>query len=155
MAEAILPNMPRLTSKLNCWIESTILLAWLAKPACHWTTFVVNRVTKIIESTEAANWSHVQSEHNPADLASRGVPLQELVDTPLWWHGSRDHWPSQGTDLPVTEIEKRAVKSHVASMPKEDFMDRFSKLDRALSLDRVFAYVHRFVQRCRRQSPLG
>jgi len=26
----------------------------------------------------------------------------------------RDHWPSQGTDLPVTEIEKRAIKAHVA-----------------------------------------
>jgi len=53
------------------------MLAWLAKPECHWTTFVANRVTKITESTEAAIWSHVQSEHNPADLASRGVPLQE------------------------------------------------------------------------------
>jgi len=93
-------------------------------------------VTKITESTEAANWPHVQSEHNPADLASRRVPLKVLVDNPLW-HGPtwlqrpRDHWPSQGTDLPVTEIEKRAVKALVASMPT----DRFSKLDRAL---RVF-----------------
>jgi len=58
-------------------------------------------MTKITESTEAANWSHVQSKHNPADLASGGVPLQELVDNPLWWHGPtwlqrrRDHWPSQ------------------------------------------------------------
>jgi len=34
-------------------------------------------------------------------------------------------------------------------MPSEDFLDRFSNLDRAL---RVLAYVHRFVQRCRRQS---
>jgi len=56
-------------------------------------------------------------------LASRGVPLQELMDNPLWWHGPtwlqrpRDHWLRQGTDLPVTEIEKRAVKAHVASLP--------------------------------------
>jgi len=40
-------------------------------------------VTKTTESTEAANWSHVQSEYNPADLASRGVYLQELVDNPF------------------------------------------------------------------------
>jgi len=151
MAEGILPNMPRLTSKLHCWTDSTIVLAWLAKPAYHWTTFVANRVTKITESTEAANWSHVQSEHNP-------VPFRELMENPLWWYGPtwlqrpRDHWPSQGTDLPVTEIEKRAVKAHVASMPTEDFLDRFSKLDRILQ---VLAYVHRFVQRCRRQSLLS
>jgi len=37
-------------------------------------------------------------------------------------------------------------------MPTEDFLDRFSNLDRAL---RVLAYVPRFVQRCRRQSPLS
>jgi len=30
MAEVILPNMPRLTSKFHCWTDSTIVLAWLA-----------------------------------------------------------------------------------------------------------------------------
>ncbi|XP_070068063.1 uncharacterized protein [Drosophila takahashii] len=112
MAESILPHMPVLSSKLHCWTDSTIVLAWLAKPACQWTTFVANRVTKITQSTEAANWAHVQSEHNPADLASRGVPLQDLIDNSLWWHGPtwlskpRDQWPSQSTDLQVTEVEK-------------------------------------------------
>jgi len=124
MAEAILPNMPKLTSKLHCWPDPTIVLAWLAKPACHWTTFVANRETKITKSTEAANWSHVQSEHNPADLASRGVPLQELVDNPFWWHGPtwlqrpRDHWPSLETDLTVTEIECKRVRDH--TFPQHD-----------------------------------
>ncbi|XP_043064804.1 uncharacterized protein LOC122320702 [Drosophila ficusphila] len=158
MAEAILPSMPMLNSNLHCWTDSTIVLAWLAKPACHWTTFVANRVTKITQSTEAANWSHVQSEHNPADLASRGVALPELVGSSLWWHGPtwlqrpRSQWPSQGTDLPVTEIEKRAVKAHVAYIPNEDFLDRFSKLDRAL---RVLAYVQRFISRYKKQSPFS
>ncbi|XP_043063591.1 uncharacterized protein LOC122319857 [Drosophila ficusphila] len=140
MAEAILPSMPMLNSSLHCWTDSTIV------------------VTKITQSTEAANWSHVQSEHNPADLASRGVALPELVGSSLWWHGPiwlqkpRSQWPSQGTDLPVTEIEKRAVKAHVAYIPNEDFLDRFSKLDRAL---RVLAYVQRFINRCKNQSPLS
>jgi len=26
-----------------------------------------------------------RGSHSPADLASRGVPLQVLVDKPLWW----------------------------------------------------------------------
>jgi len=59
-------------------------------------------------------------------LDSQGVPLQELVDIPLWW--PRNQWPSQRTELPLTEVEKPAVKAHVASMPTEDFLDRFSKL---------------------------
>jgi len=28
MAVAVLPNMPRLTSKLHCWTDSSIVLAW-------------------------------------------------------------------------------------------------------------------------------
>jgi len=30
---------------------------------------------------------HVRSEHNSADLASRGVSLRELVHSQLWWEG--------------------------------------------------------------------
>ncbi|XP_052854759.1 uncharacterized protein LOC128263703 [Drosophila gunungcola] len=147
--------MSILTSELFCWTDSTIVLTWLNKPACQWTTFVANRVTKITQSTKAEKWSHVQSEHNPADLASRGVALQELVDNPLWWHGPawlqkpRSQWPSQGDNSPATELEKRPLKSHVATIPSEDFLDRFSKFDKAL---RVLAYVNRFIQRCKKQA---
>jgi len=79
MDEAILPNMPRLTSKFHCWTDSTIVLAWLAKPACHWTTFVANRVSKITESTEAANWSHVQSEHNFGGMDPLGCNVHAII----------------------------------------------------------------------------
>jgi len=50
----------------------------------------------------------------------------------------------------VTEVEKRAFEAHVASMPTGEYLDRYSKLDRA---PRVPVYFHRFVQRCRKQSP--
>jgi len=51
----------------------------------------------------------------------------------------------------VTQVEKRAFKAHVASMPTADFLDRFFKLNRALQ---VLAYDQRFAQRCRKQSLL-
>jgi len=72
-------SLPRLklvcrgwTPLIHCMTDYTIVLAWLAKPACRLRTF-----------TDAVNWSHIQSKHNPVDLASRWVPLQELVDNPL------------------------------------------------------------------------
>ncbi|KAH8274173.1 hypothetical protein KR026_006209, partial [Drosophila bipectinata] len=95
----------------------------------------------------------VRSEHNPADLASRGVALQDFADNQLWWHGPdwlqrpRSDWPTQGNDALVTELEKRAVKVHVAKAPPEDLLERFSTLDKAL---RVLAYVNRFIQRARK-----
>jgi len=39
------------------------------------------------------------------------------------------------------------MKVNFAKAPSEDFLERFSKLDKAL---RVLAYVLRFIQRCRK-----
>ncbi|XP_070075146.1 uncharacterized protein [Drosophila takahashii] len=153
MASTILPNMLSKSSAIFCWTDSTIVLAWLKKPACSWTTFVANRVTKIAQATKIENWSHVRSEHNPADLASRGVSLQELGDSNLWWHGPqwfqlpKLQWPETSDPHPVTELEQRAVKVHFVKLPADDFLDRFSRLDKAL---RVLAYVQRFLNRCRK-----
>ncbi|XP_070068059.1 uncharacterized protein [Drosophila takahashii] len=111
------------------------------------------RVTKIAQATKIENWSHVRSEHNSADLASRSVSLQELGDSNLWWHGPQ--WlqlpklqmPETSDPHPVTELEQRAVKVHFVKLPADDFLDRFSRLDKAL---RVLAYVQRFLNRCRK-----
>jgi len=143
MIAAILPNMPISNSDIFCWTDSTIVLAWLNKPACHWTTFVANRVTKITQVTSAEHWAHVRSEHNSADLASRGVSLRELVHSQLWWEGPdwlqqpKDKWPTLRLAPPVTDIEQRALKVNFSKAPAEDFLERFSKLDKAL---RVLAY---------------
>ncbi|XP_044312567.1 uncharacterized protein LOC123037137 [Drosophila rhopaloa] len=141
------------SSEIFCWTDSTIVLAWLKKPACSWTTFVANRVTKIAQATKIENWSHVRSEHNSADLASRGVSLQELGDSTLWWHGlqwlqlPKLQWPETSDPHPVTELEQRAVKVHFVNLPADDFLERFSRLDKVL---RVLAYVQRFLNRCRK-----
>ncbi|XP_062127717.1 uncharacterized protein LOC133840077 [Drosophila sulfurigaster albostrigata] len=135
------------------WTDSTIVLAWLNKPPCRWTTFVANRVAKIVQASDAKNWSHVRSEHNPADLASRGVLPQELVRNPLWWHGPEwlhlpsDQWPSSPSPIPETLLEQR-IKCNVAkSPPTPDFLSRFSEFGRAL---RTSAYVLRFIDRSRK-----
>ncbi|CAD1469380.1 unnamed protein product [Heterotrigona itama] len=37
--------------------------------------------------TNLDTWRHISSEHNPADLISRGVEPKRLIDTYLWWSG--------------------------------------------------------------------
>ncbi|XP_044778770.1 uncharacterized protein LOC120285216 [Drosophila simulans] len=155
MVTAILPHMPSASSDIRCWTDSTIVLAWLRKPAYNWTTFVANRVAKITQATPVDCWAHVRSEQNSADLASRGVSLHELAENHLWWHGPewlqgpRELWPAQSDTLPVIELDQRAVKVHFVKAPSIDFLERFSKLDKAL---RVLVYVQRFLKRCRKGS---
>jgi len=113
LSSAIIPQLPVESSEIFFWTDSTIVLAWLSKTPCRWTTFVANRVAKITAFN--ARWAHVRSEQNPADLASRGVTPQELMGNSLWWQGpewlqqASDRWPIPD-GIEETELEQRAVK---------------------------------------------
>lgn len=79
MIDYLIPQLKISKYSIFCWNDSTIVLSWLAEPPCFWTTFVANRVSKIIQIINPSNWYHVMSESNSADLASRGVYPQELL----------------------------------------------------------------------------
>jgi len=81
LAAAVLSEMPPPQYDTYYWTDSTIVLAWLGKPACTWTTFVANRVARIGQLTNRKKRFYVKSEDNPADLASRGVSVHELKDS--------------------------------------------------------------------------
>ncbi|XP_075167660.1 uncharacterized protein LOC142239773 [Haematobia irritans] len=143
-------------TKFFCWSDSTIVLAWLQKPPSSWTTFVSNRVSKIVDLVGKECWRHVRSEHNPADIISRGVRPQELVDNAIWWFGPSwmkgpsNEWQMQSRTEFQTEEEGRCIKAFFAYIKNfEDVLLRFSSYSRAL---RVMAYVYRFIAMLRKRS---
>ncbi|XP_075162761.1 uncharacterized protein LOC142235393 [Haematobia irritans] len=142
-------------TKFYCWSDSMIVLAWLQKPPCSWTTFISNRVSKIVDLVGVDCWRHVRSEHNPADIISRGVQPKDLIDNSLWWHGPS--WLSDGgNDWEIesqrefsTEEERRSIKIFFTYIKNfEDVLVRFSSYSKAL---RVMAYVYRFISLLRRK----
>ncbi|XP_075157647.1 uncharacterized protein LOC142230914 [Haematobia irritans] len=144
----LLPQLGVPKYKLFCWTDSKIVLSWLAKPPCLWTTFVANRVAKIIQVTDVSMWHHVVSEENPADLSSRGVSPRELAENPLWWQGphwlqkEKDDWPISVVSTFSEELEKKEVKVHFSYFQDfEDILERFSSFSKAM---RVISYVYRF-----------
>lgn len=74
-------------SNTYCYSDSQIVLAWLAKPPNSWVTYVANRVSAVQTLLPKAEWSHVRSQENPADLNSRGIRAAELEGAELWWQG--------------------------------------------------------------------
>ncbi|GFW05262.1 uncharacterized protein TNCV_3357811 [Trichonephila clavipes] len=62
-------------------------------------TFVQNRVAKIQELYPNQLWRHVPSDQNPADLVSREVDPDKLLQQNLWFNGptflSGDDYPNQ------------------------------------------------------------
>lgn len=133
-------------SQIHAWTDSSVVLAWLSKHPSHWTTFVGNRVSTILSCVDNSHWAHVQSAHNPADLASRGVTPQELVSSSLWSKGPA--WLHEDTieytrpKSITTNTEQRSVKVHVITEPHQGdlFWTKYSSLTRFI---RVIAYCRR------------
>ena len=69
------------------WTDSKVVLGYISNEARRFHVYVANRVQEIRSHTEPSQWRHVTSDENPADLVSRGVTAEELVDNDLWWHG--------------------------------------------------------------------
>lgn len=152
MIDSIIPQLGVNNYSITCWTDSTIVLSWLAKPPCYWTTFVANRVSKITQVISPIHWYHVKSESNPADLASRGIHPQDLLENELWWRGP--HWLTNPSSTwskryrpshDDTDLERKIVNVHFSYFNHfEDILDRFSSFPKAL---RVVAYVYRFLHR--------
>lgn len=69
------------------WTDSSITLHWIRKSPNELKTYVANRVASIQNKTEIDCWRHIDTKSNPADLSSRGMTAEELVDNRLWLHG--------------------------------------------------------------------
>ena len=88
---------------LYAWTDSTIVLNWLDGNPRRFKTYVVNRISNIIELIPSIHWKHVNGQENPADCASRGLYPSELLDHSLWWKGppwlylDSSEWPKQAT----------------------------------------------------------
>lgn len=65
------------------WCDSTIVLSWLKLEPCTLKTFVSNSVTDIQNLTCIADWHHVSSQDNPADMLSRGIKPGDLKNSSL------------------------------------------------------------------------
>ncbi|XP_062714102.1 uncharacterized protein LOC115267934 [Aedes albopictus] len=143
------------------WVDSTTVLNWLNATPSTWTTFVANRVSKIQQSTQNCSWKHVAGHDNPADLLSRGISAENILENQLWWQGPewlqlpQTSWPTGNIDITssteiLLEAEKRKTAVCTASSDPafiDLFTERFSDYDRML---RVTAYCRRFIENCRR-----
>lgn len=147
--------------RIFAYSDSTVALSWIKSSPHKWTCFVANRVTTIQGLTPPSLWYHVGSSENPADPASRGVTPVTLVGLSLWWAGpswlklAEEKWPSNiilkdKELLPETDCEKLSSVLTVTVDESSDFiqdlLNKFSSLDK---MQRIVAYVKRFIFNCR------
>ncbi|XP_055522546.1 uncharacterized protein LOC129716732 [Wyeomyia smithii] len=104
------------------WSDSSVTLEWLRSPPNRWQTFVGNRVSEVQHCTHGYCWNHIAGTENPADLVSRGMSVEEFLNSALWSQGPSwltlpcKSWPISNPDNVSEDIlEIRQVVAAVNS----------------------------------------
>ncbi|XP_052561950.1 uncharacterized protein LOC120426986 [Culex pipiens pallens] len=117
------------------WTDSEVVLQWLKSAPRRWKPFVANRISEIQIITHGAKCLHVAGLENPADLVSRGMPAEKLVNSPKWkfgasWLGKhKPLWPPQRDlkgALPIEEQKEKPILVVQTAPPNHVFTIFFS-----------------------------
>ena len=143
MTENIVTDLKIPKYDIFFWTDSPIVLAWLRKPPCPWSTFVAKRVLRyfnVLDKRTGSTWIRIST--------TRGVLPGDLIANTLWWNGlewlqrSQSQWLYLKTEDPETQLEIKSVRAHFTSFKQfDDVLERFSNLAKTLW---VIAYVFRF-----------
>ncbi|KAG7496410.1 hypothetical protein JOB18_018512 [Solea senegalensis] len=108
------------------WTDSKVVLGYIANESRRFHVFVANRVQRIRETTDPAQWYHIDTDQNPADHASRGLKVADLINS-NWFSGPKFLWerqittPKTTTELMVGDPEKILGSSFWEVRKKIDF----------------------------------
>ena len=142
------------TSQVFAWTDSTIVLDLLQGSPRRFKQFVGNRISLIMDFLPPERWRHVNGVDNPADCASRGVFLVELVKHRLWWSGPKwlqlpsAEWPSKSPSTVFDYYIEEVCHLSVPVTSSIIFLEQYSDYHH---LKRITAWVIRFIRRCQRK----
>lgn len=141
-----------------CWTDSIIALSWIQGGVSKKEIFVANGVKEIRELMPPHCWQHCGSKDSPADLITRGLLPDNLVDSILWLYcpsmlreslcqNREDNTVVTNSEESTTAEESLAAFLSVQTPlnPLID-LDLYSELGKVL---RVIAYVLRFIMNCK------
>ena len=134
-------------SKEVFWTDSQVVLACINNKRKRFKTYFANRLTEIHEKSDPAQWRHVPSKDNPADLASRGMTAVLGESMKMWLHGpafltnDQEHWPrTPGLPTSIDEAVLTQVSVELHSTLQQ-MLQRFSSFNR---LKRSVGWLVRF-----------
>ena len=67
--------------------DSADVLWWIRGCGRDFRAFIANRIGEIQMYCNPAQWQHVPTDENPADLCTRGATPSQLSESSLCWNG--------------------------------------------------------------------
>ncbi|XP_038106245.1 uncharacterized protein LOC119766001 [Culex quinquefasciatus] len=159
MMVRVLETVKFKVSQVVLWTDSQVVLAWLKKSLAKLDVFVRNRVAKILELTAGFIWKYVRSKDNPADIVSRGMLPEALMSKSEFWAGPfflriEVYDEEIPPEIPDDELPELKLGPIIATpVFNEDQLPVFTRFSSFRKLQRVMAYVQRFIQNCRQKDP--
>ena len=142
-----------IANHIFAWSDSQIVLAWIKKSPLSLKQFVANRIQYIQSISHIGSWNYIRSNDNPADICSRGMALNNLLESKKWWNGPeflsfRDYQVMPTDDfneITVPEL-KETIFTLTSTIQEFNLLDKFSSL---LKLLCVTSFIKRFIFNCR------
>ncbi len=136
-----------------------VALGWIKGLPSKWKPWVANRVSTIQSLSNPERWKFIAGVQNPADLVTRGVSAEELIDSDLWWNGPKALAEAESMVQVIVlpennaevEAERRVTSTEALLIclecPCMFEMKRWSSLNKAY---RVIAWILRFVAKLKK-----
>ena len=144
------------------WTDSQIVLGYIVNEKKRFKVFVANRVEIIRKSSDVSQWRFIDTKHNPADIASHGISLNEGKKSSIWFNGPKflwshkDAWPDDNALYNVSEDDPeltRTLKVNCTSISQRynlltTLENRYSDW---MKMKRIVAIVQKFILKCKKK----
>ena len=141
------------------WTDSMTVLQYIENQQKRFHTFVANHLAIIHDGSDPAQWRYVNSNLNPADDATRGLTIDQLLHNYRWLRGpeflwkAETNWPTRPDVLSSTlegdpEVKREEhVNLVIGSQPEEAPLSRLIKRYSSWNtLKKAVAWLTRFKQ---------
>ncbi|KAL0154219.1 hypothetical protein M9458_050473 [Cirrhinus mrigala] len=143
------------------WTDSQVVLGYISNEARRFHVFVANRVQRIRETTDPRQWYYINTGENPADYASRGLTIEELINS-NWLTGPRFLWKKEIDakrgilELSVGDPEVKAVQVlKTEAVMQVDFQQQLSRFSKWTTVVNVIARIQRLAKKVKISEPLS
>ena len=111
-----------LVGRVTYVTDSAIALAWINQDQRPLKCGIRNAVIEVRRLSEVGDWRHVESENNPADIGTRSISADDLLQCDAWFtgmdwmKGAREDMPlKKAADVTLSKEDKVEVKKEVRS----------------------------------------
>jgi hypothetical protein len=142
------------------WTDSTCVLRYIENDTKRFQTFVANRVAAIRDSSSPSQWNYVDTQSNPADDASRGVPadaMQRSINGPDFLSQAMENWPERPADMgdiPSDDLEiKKDAKVYATERNTSNpILTAFERVSSWNNLKKIMAWILRYKTNLRKRA---